>query len=111
MEQLSNILLFKAKAFGIEVSPNLCIEMNSFDATIIILCTLVELSLSHPEEKIVGGHSINITEAPYQVSFNIRETHFCGGALISASFVLSAAHCKIRKNYEKLLFYPKLYPC
>ncbi|TDG46594.1 hypothetical protein AWZ03_007032 [Drosophila navojoa] len=40
--------------------------------------------------RIVGGHSINITQAPYQVS--LANIH-CGGSIISNQWILTAAHC------------------
>lgn len=100
-----NILLFKAKAFEIEVSQILCFEMKFFVASVVILSAFVGLSLSHLEGRIIGGFPINITEAPYQVSLNLRGSHYCGGSILSEKFVLSAAHCmQDLKKYEKLFY-------
>ncbi|XP_055589058.1 trypsin-7-like [Uranotaenia lowii] len=43
--------------------------------------------------KIVGGHLINITDVPWQVSIQIFGFHFCGGSIVSETWILSAAHC------------------
>ncbi|KAK9891400.1 hypothetical protein WA026_014639 [Henosepilachna vigintioctopunctata] len=47
-----------------------------------------------PTNRIIGGHEAKPHSYPYQVglSFNNGGT-FCGGALISRNYVLTAAHC------------------
>lgn len=60
---------------------------------LVVLC--VNLSSSVRKSRIVGGKRIEIEDAPYQVSLRLLRHHFCGGALISDIFVLSAAHCKL----------------
>ncbi|KAK2489306.1 hypothetical protein MC885_008800 [Smutsia gigantea] len=44
------------------------------------------------DDKIVGGYTCLENSIPYQVSLNAGY-HFCGGSLISAQWVVSAAHC------------------
>ncbi|XP_054156755.1 trypsin alpha-3-like [Oppia nitens] len=55
------------------------------------------------ESKIIGGHPGNIRQFPYQILIKIHTTNGggggyvqCGGSLISAYWVLSAAHCFYR---------------
>lgn len=50
--------------------------------------------LTDPRDgKIVGGFPVEIEEVPYQVSMLFRGSHFCGGSIISSTFILTAAHC------------------
>lgn len=61
-------------------------------------CTLFIFSMvAHvlPEQnsRIVGGSLTTIDQYPYQVSLRSSGTHICGGSIISADWVLTAAHC------------------
>lgn len=43
--------------------------------------------------RIVGGDETSITNHPYQASVQFFGFHYCGGAVISDRFVVTAAHC------------------
>lgn len=43
--------------------------------------------------RIVGGTEIEIEAIPFQVSVRFYDSHICGGSILSARFVLTAAHC------------------
>lgn len=47
------------------------------------------------EPRVVGGKNAEDGQIPYQVSLRLpaANLHFCGGAIISDRFILTAAHC------------------
>ncbi|XP_072281047.1 anionic trypsin-2-like [Pyxicephalus adspersus] len=60
--------------------------------TLLLLCVLgfaAAIPFDDDDDKIVGGYTCHV---PYQVSLN-SGYHFCGGSLINAEWVVSAAHC------------------
>ncbi|XP_063708801.1 trypsin-3-like [Culicoides brevitarsis] len=66
----------------------------------------VEDSTDTDFDKIVGGYNANIAEFSYQASIQqfLRGSfkHFCGGSIITPSYILSAAHCfegKTNQNF------------
>ena len=55
-----------------------------------------EASLSAGGGRIIGGEEAGVKDAPWQVSlrnFLGGISHFCGGTILSESWVLTAAHC------------------
>lgn len=42
---------------------------------------------------VLGGSDITIADAPWQILFIINDESVCGGALVSSTHVISAAHC------------------
>ncbi|KAA0201917.1 hypothetical protein HAZT_HAZT009355 [Hyalella azteca] len=47
--------------------------------------------------RVKGGQDAKFGEFPWMVSIRINGGHFCGGLLINNKFVLSAAHCTLRR--------------
>lgn len=52
--------------------------------------------LSKYNSRIVGGASVRIEHFPWQVSMTYFRNHRCGGSIVSAQYVLTAAHCTYR---------------
>ncbi|MBN3313781.1 TRY3 protein, partial [Atractosteus spatula] len=62
---------------------------------LLVLLALFGAAVATPvddDDKIVGGYECRKNSAPYQVSLNAGY-HFCGGSLVNAQWVVSAAHC------------------
>jgi uncharacterized protein (TIGR03382 family) len=51
------------------------------------------LLTSDEYQGIVGGTTAEITAAPWQVSLQTQNQHFCGGSIISPTWIVTAAHC------------------
>jgi len=43
--------------------------------------------------KIIGGQPATLGQFPHQAAIIINNSGFCGGSLICANWVLTAAHC------------------
>ncbi|XP_028160125.1 vitellin-degrading protease-like [Ostrinia furnacalis] len=69
----------------------------------VALCLLVQylsseakvavLPMLRHNDGIVGGEDIDISEAPYQVSLQVKGRHYCEGTLVAKDIVITAAHC------------------
>nr|XP_004673214.3 serine protease 57 [Jaculus jaculus] len=63
---------------------------------LLTLATTLKLSMSTPgswASWIVGGHEVTPHSRPYMVSVSFEGRHHCGGFLLRARWVVSAAHC------------------
>merc|ERR1711971_943962 len=58
-----------------------------------------ECGIEGPAAKIVGGVEATPNQWPWQVALFIDNAWFCGGALISENYVLTAAHCADGATY------------
>jgi trypsin len=47
----------------------------------------------YTQQKITGGSTIDITEAPWQVILRQGTNYVCGGSIIAPNFILTAKHC------------------
>lgn len=53
-------------------------------------------------DKIINGFEAKSNSWPWMISLRKWGTHYCGGSLISAYFVLTAAHCVYRMQPENI---------
>lgn len=63
---------------------------------IIILwnyCEAENVRQFYPQGRIVGGTAAREGQFPYQVSLRWGGAHVCGGSIVSASYIVTAAHC------------------
>jgi trypsin len=77
---------------------------RSFARLLAVAATTAVIPLASPPsataEVVIGGHPIEISEAPWTVALASRDRfggtragQFCGGVLVGRSTVLTAAHC------------------
>ncbi|NXW97198.1 OVCH2 protein, partial [Larus smithsonianus] len=53
--------------------------------------------------RIVGGNQVKQGSHPWQVSLKRRQKHFCGGTIVSAQWVVTAAHCLLDRDLLQYL--------
>lgn len=65
-------------------------------ATMSCALALAGASGAAASNRIVGGTDTPITQAPWQVLVHNGDNAFCGGVILDASHVLTAAHCALQ---------------
>lgn len=68
----------------------------------ILVISMYQLSMLYAQERIIGGEDVGISEYPFKVGIQIFPGAFCGGTLLSNEWVLTAAHCVMRKNPDDI---------
>ncbi|XP_034521516.1 transmembrane protease serine 4 [Ailuropoda melanoleuca] len=68
--------------------------------------------------RVVGGETASVDSWPWQVSIQYNKQHICGGSILDAHWILTAAHCfrkhhdvstwKVRAGSDKLGNFPSL---
>uniref|UniRef100_A0A1A9VYR4 Lectizyme n=1 Tax=Glossina austeni TaxID=7395 RepID=A0A1A9VYR4_GLOAU len=70
--------------------------MKSFIVTVLALLLLAvggNAFRSRLQPRVVNGRNANPGQFPYAVSLRYNNIHICGGSIISANYILTAAHC------------------
>lgn len=52
--------------------------------------------------RIIGGEVTTIEERPYQISLEYGSRHRCGGSILNANTILTAAHCTNGYDFSNL---------
>ncbi|TMW47723.1 hypothetical protein DOY81_007179 [Sarcophaga bullata] len=88
--------------FIISLSVWLCqgqeISNSSVNVSVIndndnILPNTVYLNYTGNINRIIGGRPLNIEEVPFQVALYDKGFFICGGSILNANWILTAAHC------------------
>ena len=53
----------------------------------------LNIDTPNPTPYIVNGHIVRQNSHPYMAGLFLNDKHFCGGSLITARHVVTAAHC------------------
>jgi trypsin len=71
--------------------------------TLVTAASSAVVNSTLEDDRIVGGTEITISQAPYQVSLQYASGfHFCGGSIIGATWVMTAAHCTNGKTASQM---------
>lgn len=62
----------------------------------------LETPTVHYSDRIVGGVPAAIQYFPWQVSVTYYRQHRCGGSVISATHILTAAHCTFKSKHSNI---------
>ncbi|XP_055550981.1 trypsin 3A1-like [Wyeomyia smithii] len=80
-------------------NAGLSIQRIKWDDCLLLLslCLMVQISVALNPSRIIGGKLDTIENNPWLISIAVEEFggHFCGGSLITPSWVLTAAHCLV----------------
>lgn len=99
------LVLVSTIVFGLPL-----IENNIFGSHGVDMPNMaIRFPIKSENDRIYGGEEAAIGQFPYQISLQVRPSednyvHFCGGAIISSRYILTAAHCFIA-NFPDLRDY------
>ena len=71
----------------------------------LLLYMTNSIFLSAQNQNIIGGQPIDISQAPWIVSIQESGSHFCGGSIINAEWILTAAHCVVANEPTDLIIH------
>ncbi|GLV45232.1 uncharacterized protein CBL_05333 [Carabus blaptoides fortunei] len=73
--------------------------MILFTIALLVLSLVPGYSATSLQYKIIGGIEVSIVQCPHQVSVRVNDSHRCGGSILDANTVLTAAHCVYNINF------------
>uniref|UniRef100_A0A3Q1FQT0 Serine protease 27-like n=1 Tax=Acanthochromis polyacanthus TaxID=80966 RepID=A0A3Q1FQT0_9TELE len=82
--------------------------MEGWTVSILLLCVaLMERDCGEAplNTRVVGGTNSSAGSWPWQVSIHLQGSHICGGTIISAEWVLTAAHCILTNELSPWTLY------
>ncbi|KAM6168038.1 LOW QUALITY PROTEIN: myeloblastin-like [Erethizon dorsatum] len=65
---------------------------------VVLLLLGAAVCAAQPRGRILGGQEAEAHARPYMASVQVDGRHLCGGVLVAAQWVLSAAHCLEEEN-------------
>jgi len=72
-----------------------------FQSTLAFVLPALIIAAPTPENAIVGGTTVRAGEYPFIVSLRrANGEHFCGGSLLNANTIVTAAHCSVASAIE-----------
>lgn len=69
---------------------------------ILLICSEAEFLKNANDWKIVGGQQAEENQFPYIISLRMGDRHRCGGSILNPHWILTAAHCVIQINPDRL---------
>ncbi|XP_067007159.1 brachyurin [Anabrus simplex] len=86
------IFIALATLAAVQAAPS-----SNVDVTAVIpmqrTMPLIEGAPEYPEARITNGNTATRGQFPHQAALYLDGSSFCGGSLISTTFILTAAHC------------------
>lgn len=93
--------MYKFTLFLILISVSPKFQLNAFRLAEPTMNSQKSLNENTNMNRIIGGQTAKRGQFPYQVSLRFSEhLHLCGGSIIKHDWIITAAHCTFRTNFE-----------
>ena len=127
LDQYHHIVLVDIFLLVLIIRSNEQMSSTTFHCARILFCTIFLLSLSQPSHqyiyscdpnascgcssnsasvsRIVGGESAGTSTWGWTVSISIKGISLCGGAILSSTWIITAAHCMPGVSPSQIIVY------